>query len=53
METSYALVQGFVWAIPVLGFIGTVVGLSQAIGGFTAVLQGVDKVVRSSTLCKE
>jgi biopolymer transport protein ExbB/TolQ len=38
METSYALLQGFVWAIPVLGFIGTVLGLSQAIGSFTAVL---------------
>jgi len=38
METSYALVQGFVWAIPVLGFIGTVLGLSQAIGSFTSVL---------------
>jgi biopolymer transport protein ExbB/TolQ len=38
METSYAIVQGFVWAIPVLGFIGTVLGLSQAIGSFTAVL---------------
>lgn len=38
METSYALIQGFVWAIPVLGFIGTVLGLSRAIGNFTAVL---------------
>ncbi len=38
METSYHLLQGFVWAIPVLGFIGTVLGLSQAIGGFGAVL---------------
>jgi biopolymer transport protein ExbB/TolQ len=38
METSYALVQGFVWAIPVLGFIGTVLGLSRAIGRFTDVL---------------
>jgi biopolymer transport protein ExbB/TolQ len=38
METSYALIQGFVWAIPVLGFIGTVLGLSQAIGSFTSVL---------------
>lgn len=38
METSYALVQGFVWAIPVLGFIGTVLGLSQAIGQFSGVL---------------
>ncbi|WP_373649720.1 MotA/TolQ/ExbB proton channel family protein [Schlesneria sp. DSM 10557] len=38
METSYSLLQGFVWAIPVLGFIGTVEGLSVAIGGFGGVL---------------
>lgn len=38
METSYSLVHGFVWAIPVLGFIGTVQGLSSAIGGFGSVL---------------
>ncbi|MBF0377216.1 MAG: MotA/TolQ/ExbB proton channel family protein [Desulfamplus sp.] len=38
MESSYALVKGFVWAIPVLGFIGTVLGLSQAIGSFGTVL---------------
>jgi hypothetical protein len=38
METSYSLLQGFVWAIPVLGFIGTVLGLSQAIGEFSGVL---------------
>ncbi len=38
METSYSLLSGFVWAIPVLGFIGTVEGLSIAIGGFGGVL---------------
>ncbi len=38
VETSYALLKGFIWAIPVLGFIGTVLGLSQAIGGFGSVL---------------
>jgi len=38
VETSYSLVQGFVWAIPVLGFIGTVLGLSSAIGEFSGVL---------------
>ena len=35
METSYSLIQGFVWAIPVLGFIGTVLGLSEAISSFS------------------
>lgn len=39
METSYHLLQGLIWAIPVLGFIGTVLGLSEAIGGFGAVLE--------------
>lgn len=38
METSYSLLNGFVWAIPVFGFIGTVLGLSQAIGAFGGVL---------------
>ncbi len=39
METSYAVVSVFVWAIPVLGFIGTVLGLSTAIGEFGSVLE--------------
>lgn len=38
MVTSYSMLQGFVWAIPVLGFIGTVLGLSEAIGQFSTVL---------------
>ncbi len=44
METSYALLRSFVWAIPVLGFIGTVLGLSQAIGGFGSVLETADDI---------
>lgn len=38
MESSYSIIKGFVWGIPVLGFIGTVLGLSQAIGSFGSVL---------------
>jgi len=38
-ETSYMLLGAFIWSIPVLGFIGTVLGLSDAIGGFGDVLQ--------------
>lgn len=38
-ESSYVLVGGFVWAIPILGFIGTVLGLSIAIGEFGNVMQ--------------
>jgi biopolymer transport protein ExbB/TolQ len=43
-ETSYSLVSGFIWAIPVLGFIGTVLGLSDAIGHFSTVLQQADDI---------
>jgi biopolymer transport protein ExbB/TolQ len=39
VASSYTLLNGMVWAIPVLGFIGTVQGLSMAIGGFTKTLQ--------------
>lgn len=38
MDSSYSLLAGIVWVIPILGFIGTVTGLSGAIGGFGAVL---------------
>jgi len=38
MDTSYSLLRGFIWAIPVFGFIGTVLGLSEAIGAFGGVL---------------
>ncbi len=43
LNSSYTVLKGFIWAIPVLGFIGTVVGLSTAVGGFGAVVaQGAD-----------
>ena len=37
-ESSYVLLNGFLWAIPILGFIGTVLGLSVAIGEFGSVM---------------
>jgi biopolymer transport protein ExbB/TolQ len=51
VETSYSLLYGFLWAIPVLGFIGTVEGLSVAIGEFGNVLQqGADMQALTSSL---
>ncbi len=52
MDTSYLLVGGFVWAIPVLGFIGTVLGLSQAIGGFGGVLHSAEELSSIATELK-
>lgn len=50
VASSYTLLNGLVWAIPVLGFIGTVQGLSMAIGQFTETLQaaGDVSVIRTS-----
>ena len=39
LSSTYNVLKGFIWAIPVLGFIGTVLGLAQAIGGFGAVVK--------------
>lgn len=44
MESSYSLVRGFIWCIPILGFIGTVLGLSQAIGNFGGMLSGSSSI---------
>lgn len=52
VDTSYALVQAFVWAIPVLGFIGTVLGLSEAIGQFSGVLGSATDVEKISQSLK-
>jgi hypothetical protein len=46
--TSYTLLRAFLWAIPLMGFIGTVVGLSQAIGGMNfANVEDITKIVKA------
>ena len=35
LESSYTLVRVFIWAVPILGFIGTVIGIGAAVGGFS------------------
>lgn len=42
-ESSYVVISGFLWAIPILGFIGTVLGLSIAIGEFGNVMGAAGK----------
>ena len=43
-DSSYGVLSGIVWIMPILGFIGTVSGLSSAIGGFGAVLSSDESV---------
>jgi len=45
---SYIIVKAFLWAIPLLGFIGTVIGLSHAISGMSfSNVEDVSKIVGS------
>jgi hypothetical protein len=45
--SSYRVVKLLIWAMPILGFIGTVLGISLAVGGFSQFLTtsvGIDQV---------
>ncbi len=39
VEASYTMLKVFIWAVPILGFIGTVVGIGQAVDGFSQSIQ--------------
>lgn len=43
-ESSYTFPRILVWAIPLLGFIGTVIGISQAVNGFSGFLQEAGEI---------
>ena len=38
VDSSYTVIRALIWTIPILGFIGTVIGLSASIRAFTDVL---------------
>mgnify|MGYP002622712862 CR=1 FL=1 len=43
-QTSYTLLNFFTWAIPILGFIGTVKGIGDAVGSFAATIESGDSI---------
>lgn len=43
-ESSYSVPRILVWAIPLLGFIGTVIGISQAVSGFSGFLEEAGEI---------
>ena len=44
VDASYSLVRVFVWVVPTLGFIGTVIGIGAAVGGFSATLDAASSL---------
>lgn len=46
VASSYTMTKVFIWAIPILGFIGTVIGISAAVGGFSGSLDDTNDVAK-------
>ncbi|NQV11625.1 MAG: MotA/TolQ/ExbB proton channel family protein [Cyanobacteria bacterium] len=42
IEDSYLVTRTMIWVLPMLGFLGTVLGISTSIGGFTGLLANID-----------
>lgn len=53
VDSSYTVLRGFIWAIPVLGFIGTVWGLSSALGSFGGVLSAAEEMEQLRSALQE
>ena len=52
IASSYRVVKLLIWAMPILGFIGTVLGISLAVGGFANFLTttvSIDEISRVTT----
>lgn len=49
-ESSYTMVRAFIWAVPILGFIGTVFGIGEAVNSFAISVDSATDVeaIRSS-----
>lgn len=50
IETGFLVTRTMIWALPMLGFLGTVLGISVSIGGFSGLLANVEDLekVKSS-----
>jgi len=46
VASSYAMIHAMIWSIPVLGFVGTVLGLSLAISQFTGALNATTDITQ-------
>ena len=44
LQNSYTLLNVLIWAIPILGFIGTVFGIGQSVGEFSTFVRSMDTV---------
>lgn len=53
IAASFSTVKVLVWALPILGLIGTVVGLSGAVGSFSLAMSGAEQLDTIKTSLRE
>lgn len=46
VDSGYTLLRAFIWAIPILGFIGTVMGISDAVSGLARTMPSTEAVAK-------
>jgi len=46
IDSSYTMLKVFIWAIPILGFIGTVMGISESVGSFSGSMDAAQDIFR-------
>jgi biopolymer transport protein ExbB/TolQ len=44
VESSYSMLKVFIWAVPILGFIGTVIGIGDAVGTFSSSIDTAQEI---------
>lgn len=44
VESSYSFAKFLIAVIPILGFLGTVLGISESVGGFSAIIRAADSI---------
>jgi biopolymer transport protein ExbB/TolQ len=44
IDASYGLIRVFIWVVPTLGFIGTVIGIGAAVSGFSTTLETASSI---------
>lgn len=48
VDSGYTLLRAFIWAIPILGFIGTVMGISEAVTGLKQAMPSGEQVAQEA-----
>jgi biopolymer transport protein ExbB/TolQ len=49
VEDSYLVTRTMIWVLPMLGFLGTVLGISVSVGGFSGLLSDVKDLTKVKT----